>query len=593
MTTKRLHILRFGLFSMPFLWLMLGMPTLNAVQGAERPAYKPFLFTNLKDTAADRRVEAARALSRPCRKMTEADAMRTIDDLGKIAADLNDLALQCAVFDLRADYYSVNRGYNQLSTQYYKKAVELAEERKDQMLTGIYQHRIANYFALYKKNIEAAQYYLLSERNLKETGYKKVPGIGNIFSETSNFYYALGDYDGAREYLKNALIYQTAPSRTRINIFNTIGLTYRNTNNYQLALNYFHEALKLAGQLHDTIWIALAKGNIGSVYVLQKRYKEALPLVREDYVQSVKYNEGANCAIAMLRLAQISLSFNDVKLASAQLDTANQVLSTTKENVLKERIQYYELLAQVKEKSNKPTLAEHYLLLSEQLKDSLMERDNVAAIDRVRLKWTKEKSLEDYNNLQIKTRINSYKQYTVITVLLLLMVIGVLIFNRQRLKTRKDKEILAAELRRLDEERKSAENALSDYTENLKQKNDIIEGFKTELERLQYAINDRTLTENLDRMMHAHIMTDDKWDEFRKLFTKVHGNFLFNIRQRYPAISATDMRLMALIKLKLNNREMAGMLCITVDGVKKAKQRLRKKLNLADNEEIEDVVNTL
>ena len=36
-------------------------------------------------------------------------------------------------------------------------------------------------------------------------------------------------------------------------------------------------------------------------------------------------------------------------------------------------------------------------------------------------------------------------------------------------------------------------------------------------------------------------------------------------------------RLLALIRLKLNNREMAGMLGITVEGVKKAKQRLRKK----------------
>lgn len=593
MAKKRFYVLRLGLFSALLLWLTLGFPTLKPLKGADKPPYRSDLFAGIKDTASHRRVEAARARSRICRKMTEADALRSFNDLEVIAADLGDVALQCAVFDLRADYYSVNYGYNDLSTKYYEKAIELAEDRQDQILTGIHQHRIANYFALYKKNIPATRYYLLSDRNLKEVGYKKVPEMGKLFSETANFYYALGDYEDAREYLKNALIYQPEPSRTRINILNTIGLTYRSSSNYSLALNYFNQGLKLATQIHDTIWMALAKGNIGSVYVLQKRYKEALPLVREDYQQSVKYNEVANSAIAMLRLAQISLQFNDFKLAAAQLDTANQVLLTTHENVLKERVKYYDLLARVKQKNNQPLAAEHYRLVSEQLKDSLNKLDNVAVIERLRLKWTKEKSLQDYKDLQNNARINSYKYYAVIIVLALLIINGLLIYNRQRLKTRKDKEILDAELRRLEEERKSAENALSYYTENLKQKNDIIEGFKTELERLQYAVNDRSLIENLDKMMHAHIMTDDKWDEFRKLFTKVHGNFLFNVKQRYPAISATDLRLLALIKLKLNNREMAGMLCITVDGVKKAKQRLRKKLNLTENEDIEDIVSTL
>jgi DNA-directed RNA polymerase specialized sigma24 family protein len=53
------------------------------------------------------------------------------------------------------------------------------------------------------------------------------------------------------------------------------------------------------------------------------------------------------------------------------------------------------------------------------------------------------------------------------------------------------------------------------------------------------------------------------------------------------------VRLLALIKLKLNNREMSGMLGITVDGVKKAKQRLRKKMLLLESDEIEEIVNVL
>jgi DNA-binding CsgD family transcriptional regulator len=45
-----------------------------------------------------------------------------------------------------------------------------------------------------------------------------------------------------------------------------------------------------------------------------------------------------------------------------------------------------------------------------------------------------------------------------------------------------------------------------------------------------------------------------------------------------------------LIRLQSSNKEMANMLGITLEGVKKAKQRLRKKMNLDDNTTIEDAI---
>ncbi|MBL4674897.1 MAG: tetratricopeptide repeat protein [Mucilaginibacter sp.] len=525
--------------------------------------------------------------------MNEADAMRTIDDLNKIAVALKDLPLQCAVFDIRADYYSVNRGYNNLSTRYYKQAVAFAEAERLPMETGIYQHRLANYYFLYKKNIDACRYYLLSEKKLREVGFRNVPGMGNLFSETANFYYTLGDYDDARDNLKNALLYQREPSRTRVNIINTIGLTYRNNGNYLPALTYFNSALKLAHQIRDTIWVALAKGNIGSVYLLQNQYKQALPLIREDYEQSVKYHETVNSAIAMLRIVVISLKFGNLKLAAAQLDTVDKVLSVSTENVLNERIKYYDLLAQVKGGLNQPALAEHYRFVSDQLMDSVTKLDNIAAIERIRLLWLKQKSAEDFNNLKKSAGLAAFKQNTIIVVLVLLIVIGVLISNRQRLKAKKDKALLISERLRLYEERKNADAALSGYTENLRQKNEMIDSFKQELERLQITVDDREFAANLEKLMQAHIMTDESWDDFKKLFNKVHRNFFHNIRHNYNGLSDTDIRLLALIKLKLNNKEMAGMLGITIDGVKKAKQRLRKKMDIDDSDDIEYVVNRL
>jgi DNA-binding CsgD family transcriptional regulator len=75
-------------------------------------------------------------------------------------------------------------------------------------------------------------------------------------------------------------------------------------------------------------------------------------------------------------------------------------------------------------------------------------------------------------------------------------------------------------------------------------------------------------------------MTDENWNDFKKLFSNVYPGFFINLSKGYPQLSAADTRLLALVKLGLNNAEMANMLGITVEGIKKAKQRLRKKINI-------------
>jgi len=85
---------------------------------------------------------------------------------------------------------------------------------------------------------------------------------------------------------------------------------------------------------------------------------------------------------------------------------------------------------------------------------------------------------------------------------------------------------------------------------------------------------------HLEKLLQAHIMTDENWHEFRKLFSKVYPGFFVNLSRNHPFLSATDIRMLTLIKLGLNNSEMANMLGITIEGIQKGKQRLRKKIDI-------------
>ena len=58
----------------------------------------------------------------------------------------------------------------------------------------------------------------------------------------------------------------------------------------------------------------------------------------------------------------------------------------------------------------------------------------------------------------------------------------------------------------------------------------------------------------------------------------------------YPEVSNNDLRLMSLLKMNLSSKEIANILNISVEGVKKVRYRLRKKLNLNTEESPQELV---
>ena len=48
--------------------------------------------------------------------------------------------------------------------------------------------------------------------------------------------------------------------------------------------------------------------------------------------------------------------------------------------------------------------------------------------------------------------------------------------------------------------------------------------------------------------------------------------------------------MLSLTRLKLSTKEMASMLGVSADTIKKTRQRLRKKIDLAEDQSLEDIV---
>ena len=59
-----------------------------------------------------------------------------------------------------------------------------------------------------------------------------------------------------------------------------------------------------------------------------------------------------------------------------------------------------------------------------------------------------------------------------------------------------------------------------------------------------------------------------------------NSHFHNRLKQRFPKLTAYDLRLCTYLKANLSTKEIATILNITPDSVKKAKHRLRKKMDL-------------
>jgi len=78
----------------------------------------------------------------------------------------------------------------------------------------------------------------------------------------------------------------------------------------------------------------------------------------------------------------------------------------------------------------------------------------------------------------------------------------------------------------------------------------------------------------------------DHWADFIKNFNLLHSQYVDNINKRHPDLTSNEVRLICFILSGLSNKEIAGIFSVEPESVKKARYRLKKKLNLPEDESL-------
>ncbi|WP_160316444.1 tetratricopeptide repeat protein [Flavobacterium akiainvivens] len=89
------------------------------------------------------------------------------------------------------------------------------------------------------------------------------------------------------------------------------------------------------------------------------------------------------------------------------------------------------------------------------------------------------------------------------------------------------------------------------------------------------------------------IAEDGFWDYFDLRFTQLHPDFKVRLSDQYPSLSKSEVDFCSLLRLNLSNKEIGSLLYISYESVISKRYRIRKKMELNEEDDLNAVLENL
>jgi len=235
-----------------------------------------------------------------------------------------------------------------------------------------------------------------------------------------------------------------------------------------------------------------------------------------------------------------------------------------------------------------------------------LEKDNEISNQKMYLKL-----LQKDNELkEVKIKYNYFLVIGLIISLILLITLLVLLINRHKKQKEANlikqklinselekSKIQANESKLLAKELESTlllnQEKLNNYTKQIIEKTELLDKMQQQLKESSFIEKEEKNVQELLKTIQEYANPNEYWEEFITTFNLVHTNFFNKISAEYPDLTRTELRLCALIKCSLGNKEIANVLNIGHNTVKTACNRLGKKMKLKENENLRQFIHTM
>lgn len=173
---------------------------------------------------------------------------------------------------------------------------------------------------------------------------------------------------------------------------------------------------------------------------------------------------------------------------------------------------------------------------------------------------------------------------------------AVLHLELQHMRLEHEKNRIEEDKKILEEDVIFKSKELANYTMLLVRKRELLTELRDDLKGLkEFARNEksRNMLRNLIRKIGLHLSNEEHIHVFEANFERVHSDFFQELRTHFPDLTSKELRLCALVKMNLSNKEIAPILNISLRGVETARYRLRKRLSLEHDENMVEFLEKL
>lgn len=496
------------------------------------------------------------------------------------------------------------------------------------------------------KNIE--QIYSLS----KKANYQK--GITEYLNLKGKYYFYLEKYDSSiywyKKYKESDFVKNNA--EREMTTFNNIGLSFSRTTQLDSAYFYLNKAFKLAKSDAKPEKLCSILNNLGLVVANQNQLKNAIEYFERAYDCYLSHtkeipsetlinlitlyhytneNEPIKKVDKLLQKSEKQLSRNELislytnlgsnynhthepVLARKYLNRADSINKLYHKNQSSPHILHAlaqtELLNGNKKNSlalmNKiyaefPHYSERIILLKDLAKlnfesgnyeksrffyeELIAQKDSVFSSEMKQLALDSRKTTEFYQKeVEIKElELNKNKERTIALFIALgLISISLLIwfyYKKEKTKRRLNEVLIENKNKKLEE-----------FYEKVEQRNKVIQEIETAFSDYK---NSQDIQGNLKQDIIDSLEIKGETEIYNSYFEDQHKGFYETLKKIAPDLTNNELRLCSLTKMRMSLKETAAVLNLSIDAVKSGRYRLKKKLNIGNEENLTDFLNNL
>lgn len=497
-----------------------------------------------------------------------------------------------------------NKGEHELAINYLNQALEINRRLKDNVGIAVDYGELASVYNIMMDYDKSAQYLVKAIDILKkEKNQERLPALQQ---KLANTYLAKEKFDFAIDLYEDCLVNFKKQGQMK-NYYSTlvnIAEAYIHKNNFKKAKEALSEAINGLQEFGDKSVIGICYAKLGNSEKWLKNpdkaianYERALKLLTES-----GYSRTLRIGAEYMALLNEQKMYDKTLLIKKRIDALNQYASSP----LEDRSMYTKAAADAYNGTNDMAKALDEYKKTVVLKDSIAKDEQQTAVHEAQAKFQtelqREKNLSlESSNIALKKDLANERKITILYifgivcgVILILLVLRSSRLNN-RLQTEKIKAIVA-EKNMIEQQHKHEQELIAAQRETIDEKQRELTSNTLRMANFQDGVmqlidkcntGEIKAVSDLKKELQLLSKQEDYWRQFETRFNHLHPEFGTSLQKRFAKLTKNDIEFCSLLKLNLSNKEIAALLQISHESAITKKYRIKKKMEINDDEEFE------